>query len=100
MINENEKVYIICEQCANTEECEYYQNVIDTVKVFIETPLNMHFPKCRKYESKFTRLFKEIENMDIVPFCDLNKLELHKDEYVVIFKKALEIHFKDIEERE
>lgn len=51
MIGQNQKIYCICDKCAKTNLCNYYKKTIQTIKDYIDTPLNIHFPNCKNYKS-------------------------------------------------
>lgn len=72
MINQNQKLYYICEDCSKQETCKYYKDVIQTIENFIDTPLNIHFPMCSEYQSILNKLWNDIENN--TPMAELKKL--------------------------
>lgn len=81
MINENEKVYYICQQCSKNESCIHYDKVIQTIKEFVDTPLNIHFPMCKEYDSALYKTLHDIENG--LPI--INTEEITKDDISKIF---------------
>ena len=95
LIDENEKVYIICEQCVKAEQCEYYPDVIRVSQEFVGTPLNIHFPKCADYKSKLIQSFEDIESENVIPeFND----EFDKNEFMSIFKTQFGRYYKNTQE--
>lgn len=73
MIDENEKSYMICKQCAKTEHCDYYKDIINTIDKFKNTPLNIHFPQCNEYESYLFKIIKDKGMLDDVELPYLDK---------------------------
>jgi|GEM_PF-4382704 len=95
MINENEKVYYICQQCSKTSSCQYYKNVTDTIKEFIDTPLNIHFPMCKDYNSTLYKLFDDLtENRN--KFIDINNIS--KDDIEYWFNEYIKDYSKRLKE--
>lgn len=77
MIDENEKSYIICKQCTKIANCNHYNDIINTIDKFKNTPLNIHFPMCSEYESQLYKLFKDRKLLDEpnLPYLDKNLKE-------------------------
>ena len=74
MINENEKVYYICEKCSKQDTCTYSKMVVNTIKEYTNTPLNIHFPMCKEYVSFLYEKMWSIENNEpIAKFKDIPK---------------------------
>lgn len=88
MINENEKVYCICDNCIKTDSCNYYRNVIQTIKDYINTPLNIHFPQCKNYKSILQSIFENV----VMPMPN-NIDEIPEDYIKEVVIKALQYHF-------
>ena len=65
MINEREKVHYECNNCVNTKECEYYQIVLNTVDIFKDSPLNIHFPHCDNQKTPLFSAFEKIESGEL-----------------------------------
>lgn len=95
MISENEKVYYICQQCSKTSSCQYYKQVISTIKQFINTPLNIHFPMCKEYDSALCKLFRDIEQNDI-DVIDINNIP--KDDIKHWFNEYIKDYIKRLKE--
>lgn len=50
--------------------------VVDAVKQFIDTPLNIHFPRRLEHKSKFVHLLDEMDIPDVIPgFVTLTDIE-------------------------
>ncbi len=96
MINKNEKVYYICQQCSKISSCQFYKKVADTIKEFIDTPLNIHFPMCKDYYSTLYKLFDDLtENRS--KFIDMNNIskddiEYWFNEYMKDYSKLKEVY--------
>jgi hypothetical protein len=61
LISENEKSYIICNECSKQENCSYYKDIKETSERYINTPLNVHFINCKDYESALFAMVRRIE---------------------------------------
>lgn len=91
MINEKEKLYIICNYCCKTDNCEYYNQVINTAEEFKNSPLNIHFPMCNNYQSSFNKMLENIEAEDVVVYKEI--FNIKEDDNIVhqkIFNKNRE----------
>ncbi len=61
MISESVKIYCICNQCSKKASCVYYIDVVRAVKHFADTPLNIHFPMCKDYDSILNKLSQKVK---------------------------------------
>lgn len=98
MINQNQKLYYICEGCSKQETCKYYNDVAQTIENFIDTSLNIHFPMCSEYQSMLNKLWNDIENSEeLIDNCSkiLDISKSNRPEVKEFFQRQLKILAND-----